>query len=140
MSLEGAATAQVKIEKDNGSGKTHGFNLSIAPSECNPDNGLWVLPGSHRKWLLHQGGEVPTISTQIKDAVPVMMQPGDCPIVNGSSLHGSFPNYSNQRRIAILFGFHHEIELSERLLTTLMHLRIPKKNKQITYTEGYFLK
>ena len=129
-------TALVKIEKDNGSGKTHGFNLSIAPSECNPDNGLWVLPGSHRKWLLHQGSEFPTISTQIKDAVPVMMQPGDCAIANKSRLHGSFPNYLNQRRITILFGFHKRDSGIGATTANVHAFKVPKETKQITYTDG----
>ena len=128
------------LEMDDGSGKTHGFNLSIACSECNPDNGLWVLPGSHRNWLLHQGGEFPAISTQIKGAVPVMMKPGDCAIVNRSSLHGSFPNYSKQRRITILFGFHKRDSAIGATTTNVHAFKVPGKTKQITYTNEYVLK
>ena len=128
------------LENEDGTGKTHGFNLSVACTECDSNNGLWVLPGSHRNWLLHQGGEFPAISTQIKGAVPVMMQPGDCAIVNRSSLHGSFPNYSTQRRITILFGFHKRDSAIGATTINVHAFKVPGKTKEITYTDDYVLK
>ena len=96
-----------------------------------------MLPGSHRNWLLHQGGEFPAISTQLKRAVPVMMQPGDCAIVNRSSLHGSFPNYSTQRRITILFGFHKRDSATRATTINVHAFKVPGKTKEITDTDDY---
>ena len=45
------------LEQPDGSGKTHGFNLSVSWCHCTPENGLWVVPGSHRRWRLANGGE-----------------------------------------------------------------------------------
>ena len=50
------------LEQPDGSGKTHGFNLSVAWCHCTPENGLWVVPGSHRRWRLANGGEFPPIT------------------------------------------------------------------------------
>ncbi len=128
------------LEEEDGSGKTHGFNLSIACSHCTADNGLWVLPGSHRRWLLHQGGEFPPVSSRLKGAVPVILEPGDCGIVNRSSLHGSYPNDSDQRRITILFGFHKRDSAIGASTTNVHAFKIPGQTKEITYTEDYVLK
>ena len=128
------------LEKDDGSGKTHGFNLSIACSHCTAENGLWVLPGSHRHWLLHQGGEFPPVSRPLKGAVPVVLNPGDCGVVNRSSLHGAFPNHSNQRRITILFGFHKRDSAIGATTTNVHAFRTPGKTKEICYSKEDVLK
>lgn len=98
---EGAA-----LEHPDGSGKTHGFNLSIACSNCIPENCLWVVPGSQRRWQLANDGKFPPISEQIAEAVPAFMAPGDCMVVNRSSLHGAYPNRSPERRVTLLLGYH----------------------------------
>ena len=98
---EGAA-----LEQPDGSGKTHGFNLSIACTSCIPENCLWVVPGSQYQWRVANGGKFPPITERIPEAVPVLMEPGDCVIVNRSSLHGSYPNKSSERRMTLLLGFH----------------------------------
>ena len=69
-----------------------------------------------------------------------MMTPGDCAIVNRSSLHGSFPNYSEQRRITILFGFHKRDSAIGATTTDVHAFKVPGKTKQITYTDEYVLK
>ena len=127
------------LENSDGSGKTHGFNLSVSWTRCTPDNCLWVLPGSHRNWLLHQGGEFPAVSAKLKDAVPMMLAPGDCGMVNRSSLHGSFPNLSDEKRITMVLGFHKRDSAIGATTTNVHAFRIPGKTKKITYTEEYVL-
>ena len=77
------------LEQPDGSGKTHGFNLSVSWSQGTPENCLWVVPGSHRQWLLANEGEFPPITERLPNAVPMVLGPGDCGMVNRSSLHGS---------------------------------------------------
>ena len=47
------------LERPDGSGKTHGVNLSVSWSHCTPENGLWVIPGSHRRWRLAEWRPIP---------------------------------------------------------------------------------
>ena len=98
--------AGAALEKPDGTGKTHGFNLSIACTDCTSANGLWVVPGSHRHWRLSGGGKFPSITDQIPEAVPLNMSPGDCMLVSRSSLHGSYANKSSERRMTLLLGYH----------------------------------
>ena len=127
------------LEQNDGSGKTHGFNLSVSWSRGTPENCLWVLPGSHRRWLLHQGGKFPTVSARLKSAVPMMLAPGDCGMVNRSSLHGSFPNLSDEKRITMVLGFHKRDSAVGATTTNVHAFRIPGKTKKITYSEEYVL-
>lgn len=80
------------LEQPDGGGKCHGYNMSVSWSNCTADNCLWVVPGSHRRWRLANGGEFPPITERLSDAVPMLLEPGDCGIVNRSALHGSYPN------------------------------------------------
>ncbi|MDA0788973.1 MAG: phytanoyl-CoA dioxygenase family protein [Proteobacteria bacterium] len=128
------------LEQSDGSGKTHGFNLSIACSQCTPVNCLWVVPGSHRQWRLAGGGKFPPISEQIPDAVPALMEPGDCVIVNRSSLHGSYPNKTSRSRMTLLLGYHRR-DSAIGTSTTNVHAFIrPEKSKPVTYSEEYILR
>ncbi|MCY3820318.1 MAG: phytanoyl-CoA dioxygenase family protein [Gammaproteobacteria bacterium] len=54
------------LEQPDGSGKTHGVNLSVSWSHCTPENGLWVIPGSHRRWRLADGGNFPPITEWLR--------------------------------------------------------------------------
>ena len=36
----------------------------------------------------------------------MLLEPGDCGIVNRSALHGSYPNKSAERRVTMVLGFH----------------------------------
>ena len=128
------------FEADDGSGKTHGFNLSVSWSRCTPDNCLWVVPGSHRYWLLHEGGEFPKVATKLKGAVPMMLEPGDCGMVNRSTLHGSFPNQSQEKRITMVLGFHKRDSAIGSTTTNVHAFRSPGQTREITYTEDYVLK
>ena len=82
---------------------THGLNLSVCISDATPENCLWVVPGSHRRWRLAPwpgrrrdadgraltDGSFPPISDWLADAVPVTLRPGDVMVVDRSSLHGA---------------------------------------------------
>ena len=89
---------------------------------------LWVVPGSHLQWRLapwpgrarsdepgpQEGsalteGAFPAISEWLPDAVPVTLKPGDIMIVDRSSLHGSYPNRSDSRRLTFIMSFHSRV-------------------------------
>lgn len=129
------------LEQPDGSGPTHGFNLSVSWSHCTPENCLWVVPGSHRRWLLADGGEFPSIKERLPDAVPMMLAPGDCGMVNRSSLHGAYPNHSTERRVTMVLGFHKRSSAIGAETTNVHAFRLPGgKVKSITYTEDYVLR
>ena len=130
----------VALEQPDGSGKTHGFNLSVSWSHCTPDNCLWVVPGSHRRWRLAKGGEFPSIKERLPDAVPMTLAPGDCGMVNRSSLHGAYPNTSDERRITMVMGFHNRASAIGASTTNVHAFRLPGKEKKITYSEDYVLR
>ncbi|MFL2527935.1 MAG: hypothetical protein ACJ0Q3_10675 [Candidatus Azotimanducaceae bacterium] len=67
----------------------------------------------------------------------MMIQPGDCAIVNRSSLNGSFPNYSRQRRKAIPFGFHKRDSATGATTINVHAFKVPGKTKEIRYTDDY---
>lgn len=86
---------------------THGFNFMAQLYGCNAENGLWVVPGSHRvgkvdikAWVAAAGSE------RLPDAVPLICAPGDVAITNRQAVHGSFANTSDEPRVTINFGFH----------------------------------
>lgn len=93
-----------KPERDEGS---HGFNFMAQLYGCNAANGLWVVPGSHRrgkadiKAMAEAAG-----SDRLLDAVPLICAPGDVAIANRQIIHGSFANTSPDVRVTINFGFH----------------------------------
>ena len=128
------------LERPDGTGKTHGFNLSVSWSHCTPENCLWVVPGSHRRWLLANGGSFPPISERLPEAVPMMLAPGDCGMVNRSSLHGSYPNRSEERRVTMVLGFHRRDSAIGASTTNVHAFRLPGKTKEVTYSEDYVLR
>ena len=124
------------LEQPDGSGKTHGFNLSVAWSYCTPENGLWVIPGSHRRRYLTDGGKYPPITEWLPDAVPMTLGPGDCGLVNRSSMHGSYPNRSAVRRVNMVMGFHNRASAIGAETTNVHAFVRPKvETKRIRYTE-----
>lgn len=129
------------VEGTDGSGKKHGFNLSVSWSHCTPENCLWVVPGSQRRWWLANGGSFPPITERIAEAVPMMLAPGDCGMVNRSSLHGSFPNRSDERRITMVLGYHSR-ESAIGAKTTNVHAfqRPIREGEPREYSEEYVLK
>lgn len=126
----------------DGVGKSHGFNLSVSWSHCTPDNCLWVLPGSHRRWMLTDGGEFPPITEQLEDAVPMLLEPGDCGAVNRSSLHGSYPNQSAERRVTMVLGYHNRDSAIGAETTNVHAFKCPSLDrvKPIKYSEDYVLR
>ena len=74
---------------------------------CTAANGLWVVPGSHKRGKLDISellveGE----AERIPEAVPMICAPGDVAICNRQSIHGSFANTSPDWRVTVNFGFH----------------------------------
>ncbi|PDH41698.1 MAG: hypothetical protein CNE99_01350 [OM182 bacterium MED-G24] len=128
------------LEQPDGTGKRHGYNLSVAFCRCTPANALWVVPGSHRQWCLANGGEFPPIRKRIPEAVPVLLEPGDCGMVNRSSLHGAYANLSRDRRVTLLVGFHNRDSAIGTETVNVHAFPIPNKKKHIRYDEEYVLR
>lgn len=86
---------------------THGFNFMAQLYGSTAENGVWLLPGSHKegksdiKGLVEENG-----SDRLPGAVPMVCEPGDVVMSNRQALHASFANTSPDRRITINFGFH----------------------------------
>lgn len=86
---------------------THGFNFMAQLYGSTAENGVWVLPGSHKlreldiKAMVEDNG-----SDRLQGAVPMVCAPGDVVISNRQALHASFANTSPQKRVTINFGFH----------------------------------
>lgn len=86
---------------------THGFNMMAQVFGCGPENGVWVVPGSHK----HRHVDIAAMAQQaggdrLADAVPLVCGPGDVAIVNRQAIHGSFPNTSDEPRVTLNMGFH----------------------------------
>jgi hypothetical protein len=86
----------------------HGFNFQVQLYPVTAANGLWVVPGSHKRGRV----DIPDLvadnggSDRLPDAVPLLCNAGDVTIANRQILHGSFANTSSDPRISITFGFH----------------------------------
>ena len=94
-------------EKPDWDEGTHGFNFMAQLYGCTAANGLWVVPGSHKKGKLDITkmlvvGE----AERIPEAVPFICAPGDVAICNRQCIHGSFANTSPDWRVTVNFGFH----------------------------------
>ena len=61
-------------------------------------------------------------------------------MVNRSSLHGSYPNKSSNRRITMVLGFHKRASAIGSETTNVHAFRRPGKVKSIKYTEDYVLR
>ncbi len=86
---------------------THGFNLMAQVHGCGPENGVWVLPGSHK----HRKVDIAALmersgSDRLEGLVPLVCEPGDVAIVNRQAIHGSFANTSASPRVTLNLGFH----------------------------------
>ncbi|HEX9770081.1 MAG TPA: phytanoyl-CoA dioxygenase family protein [Kiloniellales bacterium] len=88
----------------------------LAITESTPDNGgLRVIPGSHRTVLpfdvvVNDDGQAQrkvarTINVRDADAVDLALEPGEVTLFSGLLVHGSGPNRSRRRRIAILTDY-----------------------------------
>ena len=129
------------LEQPDGTGECHGYNMNVSWSNCTAENCLWVVPGSHRHWYLSNGGQFPPISERLADAVPMLLAPGDCGIVNRSALHGSYPNKSDERRVTMVLGFHKRSSAIGATTTNVHAFKLPgTQTKEITYSEEYVLR
>ncbi len=126
----------------DGSGETHGFNLNVSWSQCTPQNALWVVPASNRQWLLANGGSFPKATQVLPEAVPVLMGPGDCALIDRSSLHGSYRNHSPERRVTMVLGYHKRSSAIGVSTTNVHAFKLPGGDniKKVTYSEDYVLR
>ena len=86
---------------------SHGFNFMAQLYGCTPENGLWVVPGSHQLGKLDIKAMVAKAGTErLPEAVPLVCKPGDVAITNRQTVHGSFANVSRDSRVTVNFGFH----------------------------------
>jgi len=86
---------------------SHGFNFMAQLYGCTPANGVWVVPGSHKRGKADIKAMVAAAGTErLPDAVPIVCKPGDVAITNRQAVHGSFANTSKDWRITLNFGFH----------------------------------
>ena len=85
----------------------HGFNFMAQLYPTNPENALWVVPGSHKDGKVDIRKMVAdNESDRLPSAVPMVCNAGDVAICNRQALHGSFANTSTERRVSVVFGFH----------------------------------
>ncbi len=85
----------------------HGFNFMIQLYGSTAANGVWFVPGSHRRGKLDIHDLVSAAGGNLlPDAVPFVCNPGDVAISNRQILHGSFANISRDLRVSLNFGFH----------------------------------
>jgi ectoine hydroxylase-related dioxygenase (phytanoyl-CoA dioxygenase family) len=85
---------------------THGFNFMTQLYPSTAENGVWFVPGSHRRGKV----DIPALidaagGNFLPDAVPLVCDAGDVAISNRQTLHGSFPNITNDWRVTINMGF-----------------------------------
>ena len=86
---------------------THGYNFMAQLHGCEPENGVWVLPGTHKQRHVDLAALAAEAGSQrLPNAVPLVCSPGDVAIVNRQAIHGSFANTSLEPRITFNLGFH----------------------------------
>lgn len=85
----------------------HGFNFMGQLYGCTAANGVWVVPGSHKRGKIDIRQLAAAAGTErLPDAVPILCAPGDVAMTNRQALHGSFANTSPNWRVTVNFGFH----------------------------------
>jgi ectoine hydroxylase-related dioxygenase (phytanoyl-CoA dioxygenase family) len=86
---------------------SHGFNFMAQLYGCTPANGVWVVPGSHKRGKADIRAMAAAAGTdRLPGAVPIVCKPGDVAITNRQAVHGSFANTSPDWRVTLNFGFH----------------------------------
>ena len=84
---------------------SHGFNLMGQIYGCTSENGVWVIPGSHKLGKLNiEAKTAEAGSIYFPDAIPMICNPGDVVISNRLLLHGSFANTSDKWRVTVNMG------------------------------------
>ncbi len=85
----------------------HGFNFMAQLYGCTAANGVWVVPGSHKRGRIDIKAQAAAAGTErLPEAVPILCAPGDVAMTNRQALHGSFANTSKDWRVTVNFGFH----------------------------------
>ena len=84
----------------------HGFNFMVQLYGSTAANGMWFVPGSHRRGKADLKAMIGRTGQLLPDAVPMISKPGDVAISNRQIIHGSFPNMSAEQRITLNMGFH----------------------------------
>ncbi len=85
----------------------HGFNFMLQVFGSTAVNGVWVIPGTHKKGKLNIKAMIDEAgSERLPDAVPLLCGPGDVVICNRQLVHGSFANTGFEPRMTVNFGFH----------------------------------
>lgn len=91
----------------------------VALSPATRESGcMQFVPGSHKEGLralrepdtaganmLSSGANI-DISSEANDPVPIILQPGEASIHHAFLIHGSLPNNSEDRRVAVTFVYH----------------------------------
>ena len=85
----------------------HGFNFMAQLYGSTAANGVWIVPGTHKRGKVDIGAMAADAgSERLPDAVPIVCKPGDVAMTNRQVLHGSFANTSPDWRVTVNFGFH----------------------------------
>jgi len=85
----------------------HGFNFMGQVYGSTAVNGVWVVPGSHKKERANIAQMVKDAgSERLPDAVPIICNPGDVVVNSRQIIHGSFANTGYEPRVSVNFGFH----------------------------------
>jgi len=98
----------------------HGFNFMNQLYPSTAGNGVWILPGSHKRrhvdirQMVEDAG-----SERIADAIPLLCEAGDSFILNRQIVHGSFANSSPDRRVTLNMGFFPRARVEEVTATHL---------------------
>ena len=79
-------------------GGSHGFNFMAQLYGCTSANGLWVVPGSHRRGKVDIKAMVAAAgSDRLPDAVPLVCEPGDVAITNRQACTARSPTRARCR-------------------------------------------
>ncbi|MBV7335822.1 phytanoyl-CoA dioxygenase family protein [Chloroflexi bacterium TSY] len=113
-------------EQDEG---THGFNFMTQLYGSTAANGVWVIPGSHKKGKADIKAMVAENngSDRLPEAAPMVCDPGDVVMANRQVLHGSFANTSPDKRVTINMGFHRR--------KSVLNVRTRHSGQEIVYDE-----
>jgi len=85
----------------------HGFNFMGQVYGSTAVNGVWVVPGSHKKERANIAQMVKDAGTErLPNAVPIICNAGDVVVNSRQIIHGSFANTGFESRVSINFGFH----------------------------------
>ncbi|MGA7304709.1 MAG: phytanoyl-CoA dioxygenase family protein [Rhodothermales bacterium] len=89
-----------------------GVNFWFALDKMTEANGcLWIAPRSHLHGTLPavpspDGDQHKTVVEVPKDAIPILMNPGDCVAFSRLTVHGSGANTTDDHRVAYAVQFH----------------------------------